>query len=971
MLGCIDQRASPTTSRAAPADDFVGRVRELAALNAALMAEDGRRAPVIVVHGEPGIGKTRTVAEFAAASRRRGEVVLWGTCYQGGVTYPYGPWMQAITGHLEGMDPARMAALLGGDAPVLAQSVPAIAHALPDLLAPAVLPADESRIRLYEAVARFLDAVDGLSALVLDDLQWADADTLELLLHVARFSARPLIVVLYRGAELDLANPVTQRLAEINRHRSCEYLLLDRLPLDEAAALLARVAQGPVAPELLDAVYVESGGNPFFLGELGRHLHRHGEVPTEAGWRPPETIRQAVALRLAGLSAEARRMLELATVFTAGFGFGDLAALTDLDEETLLDCLDEALAAEVLQPLAAERYDFAHSLVRHTIYESFSLSRRARLHRRLAEVLERSHAPDLGEVAGELARQYHASATLPGAERGLAHALAAAERARAVPAPAEATGLLRVALDLARPDDIVARADVMGRLAMAQAEAAMLDDAPRTLEAALELLEESGAPADAVADLVYHVVSVLQDALANQATLEPLIERGLRALEETQGLAWARLKLLERPCELVPAGAVHAARWLGFDGTAVQVARAEGTEADYARTIDHFGRWSRADLEDILPRIEAWRDPVARLRGLGILTWNATVTRWSGSALPAERLCAEIDSLGGELGSLPARAMASMFRAAIAGARGEFEANAAHLERAGPTVERLPADHRVTAVGILIRELTAQHVDPDWPRMGRLLLDIARRREQIPWFGLAWGAVAAHAFARAGMVKDARGLLSDILPGIVAADPWDYAQNCSVSFAGEAAWDLRAAEFAEPLLACVHALTAAGVGDYYMASHDLTAARLTAVAGRFDESLDHFEVARSALEARDQRPLRAIVDHDEALVRRWMKRRDGDSLLLAAKRQFAQLGMTEWSRRAALLEPSDDRLPDGLTRREAEILRLVAAGRTNREIAEALVLSVHTVERHLANAYRKISVRNRSDATAYAVRTHL
>src|SRR3954452_13545431 len=179
MLGRIDQRVSHTERRVGPAGGFVGRVRELAALNAALTAGADGRAGVVVVHGEPGIGKTRTVAEFAAAAGRRGDVVLWGTCYQGGVTDPYGPWMQAIAGCLDGMAPERIASLLGGDAAVFAQIVPAIGRALPDLPAPAALPADQSRMRLYEAVVRFLDAVEGTSSLVLDDVQWADADTLE------------------------------------------------------------------------------------------------------------------------------------------------------------------------------------------------------------------------------------------------------------------------------------------------------------------------------------------------------------------------------------------------------------------------------------------------------------------------------------------------------------------------------------------------------------------------------------------------------------------------------------------------------------------------------------------------------------------------------------------------------------------------------------------------------------------------
>ncbi len=427
--------------RAIPAGEFVGRRDELAVLEGALDSARAGAPVMVVVHGEPGIGKTRTVAEFARAAEREGAAVLWGTCYQGGITYPYGPWAQALGAFLDGVPRDRVASVLGPDAAALAQMLPPSTR----LAAAPALPSDQGRLRLYEAVVRCLDAIERLPVLVLDDLQWADADSLDLLVHVARFAARPLIVVLHRGGELDVTHPVAQRLAEISRQRALEHVPLSSLPLSDATVLLERAAQRSVGDQALAAIYEESGGNPFFLGELGRHLQHRGEDPGAPGWRPPGTVRQAIGLRLTGLSAAAREMLQMASVFSSGFGFVELSAVTALDEPVLLDCLDEALAAELLEPEGVERYDFSHALVRHTLYDRFSPSRRARIHRRLAEALER--AGD-GGMDAEIARQYAASATLPGAERGIAHALAAAEAARAVPAPAEAEELLEIALTL-------------------------------------------------------------------------------------------------------------------------------------------------------------------------------------------------------------------------------------------------------------------------------------------------------------------------------------------------------------------------------------------------------------------------------------------------------------------------------------------------------------------------------------------
>src|SRR6201999_2806306 len=179
-----------TLRRATLAGEFVGRSRELGILRAALEAARAGAAPLVVVHGEPGIGKTRTVAEFARGAEREGAAVLWGTCFQGGISYPYGPWSQAIGRYLDGVAPDRLEAALGAYGAALASLAPA-----------AALPAGQERTPLYEAVVRCLEAIEDAPVLVLDDLQWAEPDTLELLVHVARFARRPLIVAMHRGRE--------------------------------------------------------------------------------------------------------------------------------------------------------------------------------------------------------------------------------------------------------------------------------------------------------------------------------------------------------------------------------------------------------------------------------------------------------------------------------------------------------------------------------------------------------------------------------------------------------------------------------------------------------------------------------------------------------------------------------------------------------------------------------------------------
>jgi DNA-binding CsgD family transcriptional regulator len=489
----------------------------------------------------------------------------------------------------------------------------------------------------------------------------------------------------------------------------------------------------------------------------------------------------------------------------------------------------------------------------------------------------------------------------------------------------------------------------------------MLEEAPRTLHRALDAL---GQPPEAVATVVYQVVSALQDALADQDTLEPLIARGLKALGHARSLPWARLKLLERPLEPLDAGPVQAARWLGFDRDAVRIARGEGSEADYARTIDAYEALPLWELDGLARRVRNWSDPTARLRGLDVVVRCLTLVH--GVTPSADVLCTEFEQLAKQVGSLPARALACVYRAAILGVAGDFATAREMTTQALAFTERFDPAGRVNALAVYTDEQTAEHVAPDWDRTARRALELALSRERVGWFGLVWGALAAHAFARAGRTREALRLLEYVVPALAAASPTDSAQNRAVSVAGAAVWELSAADLAKRLLPAARALLEAGVGDWYMTSNELNMARLSTLLGHGDAALGHFARARERCEAQGQRPLRAIVDFDEAHARELLRRPGATRLRSEAALRFEELGMAAWSRRVAVAS-AEAELPDGLTPREVEILRRVAAGRTNKEIAAELVLSVHTIERHLQNCYRKISVRNRADATAYVL----
>ena len=365
--------------------------------------------------------------------------------------------------------------------------------------------------------------------------------------YLGRFvAAAPVVLVgAYREGELELTHLLAQTLADLDRQVRIRRVRLDVLDAVEIRTLLAAVADGPVSQEFVEAVARETGGNPFFVSEVALQL-AVAEAPT--GEIPiPESVRQAIGQRLARLSAETARVLSLAAAFAGPFRFDALEALTGLEEDILLDCMDEALRARMLVALDGERYEFAHALVRHAIYDELSPSRQARQHRRIADALERLG----GDIeAGELASQYNRSRTLPGAEHGVVYAIAAAEHARQRYAYEQAVVFLGMARELAGESADSLRADIASRLAVAQAHAVMLNEARQSTEEALALLESSGAAPEARAEFARRAVWALDEAGAPPASTEPLVQRGLALADDRRELVWARLKLAEYPLEL-------------------------------------------------------------------------------------------------------------------------------------------------------------------------------------------------------------------------------------------------------------------------------------------------------------------------------------------------------------------------------------------------------------------------------------
>ena len=362
---------------------FVGRNGELSLLESRLQAAARGEGGLVLIAGEPGIGKTRLLQEIRDRARSGGWVVLTGSAYDTEGMPPYLPFLEALRQHsgaLAGTDVLREIAARSSDIPLPSDLDPG---SLALLTVPAAGPEAE-RYRFFEAVCQAFLAIASTSEsrgllLSVEDLHWADKPSILLLQHLARkiSKARLLLTATYREAEIGDNHPLSAVLAQLTRDHLQETVKLSTLSADECVALVEGLAASPVHPDVSGTVFTLTEGNPFFIEEVVRELRAEGRDFTdkslaEADWGIPEGLRQVIAHGLSRLGAATREMLQTAAVLGEAFPFDLLAEATGTEQRLLIDCVEEAEHAGLLRG-EADGYAFGHALVRRTIDDDLSL----------------------------------------------------------------------------------------------------------------------------------------------------------------------------------------------------------------------------------------------------------------------------------------------------------------------------------------------------------------------------------------------------------------------------------------------------------------------------------------------------------------------------------------------------------------------------------------------------------------------
>jgi DNA-binding CsgD family transcriptional regulator len=939
MLGLVTR---PTGTEAPlGADLIVGRRRELEAIAKWIGAARAGAGRLVLCAGEPGIGKTRLAQEVAGLALVGGTAVVWGRCVEADGAPAFWPWRQVLRS-------------LGVDARQTFAG---------DIASP------EDRFGVFDelALAVLRGAGPGGLVVVLDDIQWADEPSLLALRHLAdRVVAEPVLVfATYRRDEP--AGTLRRVLPDLLRSPGVERLDLPPFSLTEVGEQLSRLTVDGSSADPGPVLEI-TGGNPLFVREIARAM-------ADGSWhpdRPPRTVLDMVRSRLDRVSAGCRRLLQMAAMIGRDFSVALVAAALAEPIDACLALVDEAIAHGLVDPIGdAGDYRFVHALTRDAVEASLPTPERAALHRTVAKTIEAQFAGDLAEHLTELARHWAALAPYGEAATARTWAIRAADDAVGRLAYEEGVRLYRAALrlDTATTHEDRCRLQVaLGRAAFLAgdlptcADAAEMAAAAARAAGAPELLAEAALVVEASPDPTVNVVA------------KQLCEEALDRLGDGGGEA-LRARLLAQRSHLA-----------FYDGDQDLVASLSGAAIDLARQCGDDG----ALVEALHARKEARPGPAARAERMRLATEMLAVADRTGSARSAMwgelwridalveegRLTVAAEELPalhvavGRVGGPVSAWHLDRTAAYLAQAQGRYEEAAAAglraVDRMRP-IEPAPATGAYFALQCALARhvrVTADvaglaHVQFEPPPRFRTMARISRS-----FLLLRAGSrdAAAASYEQAGLIEGWS------LPVFFVAPAYVYAALVASDLGRH---DELAAlvDRLEPFRG--EHVTAEGVA--YLGPAQLALGRAAATLGRLDVAIDDLSTAADQA-ARTGAPgfvaeaayhlAKALLARDEPGDRQRAETaaRDADRLAHA-------LGITAYDGLAAELVAAivGDRHAV-LSRREAEVARLVAEGLTNRQIATRLVISERTAQNHVQHILTKLGFSSRSQIAAWAVR---
>ena len=966
---------------------FVGRERELGELRAAFDDAVNGNGRLVMVVGEPGIGKTALCKELARYAQEQGGTTLVGHCYdEGSLSLPYLPFVQAMRSYVVSRSEDDLRADLGDSASHVARIMPEIRDKLgvePD----APTDPEENRYRLLNGVTTLLTNVSKSRplAIVLEDLHDADSGTLEMLTYLSGFlsDTNALVVGTYRDVEVDRAHPLSSALVELRRASAFSRVTLRGLGLEDVRRMMTDVSGESITERLAVTVHRQTEGNPLFVQEVARYLREEQVLATgdsEMELRVPEGVRDVIGKRLSRLSKECNQMLAVASVIGREFNLDILLEVSSLSEDDLYTHLEEAQGASVVEERSAVgagvSFRFTHAFFRQTLYEETIAPRRIRLHQQVARALEARYQVRPEEHAVELAEHFSYSSDASDLAKAVHFGELAANRAMAVYAYSEAVGHLERALeveDVLDQDDKARRCDLL-----------------LTLGEAMMPAGESLRVYESVAPEAFNLAETLGDndrgARACQLAVEAMQRYSVGVMaDKPEFRTWTeRFDRVAAPgtkhrvlADLALSTVSRATRELGetyrLRKGAVKLARQLGDAELFVRAAQVFvyTDWAPQHQEERLALAREVADEYvtsakADTGGLGTL---GSVLLEMGERARAEE----------SWGRLRARAYLTQDANLLMNAlskEGVIALLDGHLEEAVAVGERLASmgDKFGIDLGGQLENLRVSAVPLTLlGRTDEVLVSLEELSDPARTAGLLH-QIQAWVLAEAGRVEDAVELSERYMAEGTYSEAEDETRSWALLIILETAVLVEDRETSRALYRRLSVLSDMALMLGQCVARILGGA--AALLGNHDTARSHYMKALELMGAIRHRPELALtrLGLAELLLDHYPNERsEALEHLDFAVTELRDMKMQPALERALGLQAGLEArpvekpaYPDGLTRREVEVLRLVASGKSNAEIASELVLSIRTVERHISNIYGKTRSGGRADATAFA-----
>jgi DNA-binding CsgD family transcriptional regulator len=1016
-------RASSVNTRFNPTP-FVGRERELSFVQERLDSASGGAGGSIFIAGESGVGKSRLLAEIGVRASASGWLVLGGRAYDTAGMPPYLPFVEALRQHLSASPDDELATLLK-DLPEIATLIPEIHGRVPDFPARSPISPEAERLRLFDGVSTFLVRVARATEakgllLCLDDLHWSDRSTLSLLIHFARKlrNERLLLLGAYRSEEAVQPKPLADVLVELNRERLDERISLKRFSLDETVDLIEGMTGTATDLTVSTALHAQTDGNAFFVEELVRQLQAEmrdlGSAQTARDqWQIPEGVRAVIGQRVARVSDDARRVLQAGAVVGDGFLVPLVQAISDLSPAAVVDALEEATDAALLKE-DGTHYVFSHPLIRQVLYEGLSLARLQQLHARTAEAMQ-ARSPSGGEES--LASIGHHWRLGGHPEHAIEFLLRAGDAAITLTAWTEAAAYWEAAErcmeETGGPTRRRARLmEGVGDLYFlssfgAQDCVAQYEQAAALYEGAGDELGAARAHSRAGRSLTWPTSGFDYPAAIEQLRIaERYLANGPDSIELGEiyaALAHAESHaLLSRPDEMLTAmhrlkGIADAldndylrvgaysleGHYLGLQGHLAQGLELEERACEAARALDNgsVNRWPDRWRDFLLAYSSADDQALDKDAGSFVLSrWygRLLMTRWTASCCGLQSLelndpikaRAPHDTIRDPQGRLinPLLFYDLFLSGDTAAIRQMSEAGTRELSAANDVILYGPAllawcegrwQEVRTFLESRLERYRAQGSNSLASLSNRWLIRLYRTIEDT---------------------EKAKETLETSLAISLKSGAVKFEFPCRVELALHMAEAGRLSE-ASPHIARMREILAEGEDWRGLAGRAaLAEAAIAAAQAEHEVAAKHFEHALEVFR-------RFSLPWDEAEASEiWARSCRGfyrgrgrrafvADKLQAARAIYERIGAGQpWlerldaqARRLVGGRAAGDDYPDSLTEREVEVLKLIAGGKSNREMADTLVVSVRTIERHITHVYGKIGARGRADATTYAL----